>query len=381
MARMIPPVPGKRRTTRPRASEEEAKAQIYEPGAAPSGLEEETAEAGPGPDRAAHPADPDEAHARSKPEREWPSIVGRSFLTNLKMGVSAVTEASNIAKNVLDHSISLTERLAFGKRYIDERLKAYRGQRRVAFLLPGYLQGTAAFQRMERIMESELFGVFPVVLSYQPYSQDMRKSAEKARKTIDRVLKHVEARRVYLIGHSQGGLIARYIIQVLDGHTFVSHCITLATPHLGTYAALPGGVGHGIATMLLERMGLIPRIEGESGLQMVPGSRLLSEMNHRPLPPSVVFTSIYNYVDPLVWPPSYARLPYEDAHNILLKKIGHFHALYDVQELEIILRTLLLRIKRGLIYRTRVLAGQEMLEERHMKMVGHQVDEFVAASD
>lgn len=297
------------------------------------------------------------------------------------MGMSAMTEVSNVAKNVLDHSISLAERLAFGKDYLEDRLRDYRGQRRVAFLFPGYLQGSAAFERMERIMESELFGVFPVTLTYHPYSQDIRKSAEKVRKQIDRVLRETEARRVYLIGHSQGGLIGRYIVQVMDGHGFVSHCITLATPHMGTYAAAVGGVGHGMATAALSRLGLIPRIEGESGLQMIPGSRLLSEMNHRPLPPQVEFTSIYNYMDPLVWPASYARMPYEDAHNILLKKIGHFHALYDIQELEIILRTLLLRIKRGLIYKHQVLAGQQVLEERHMEMVGHEVGEFVAASD
>ncbi|MBI2890763.1 MAG: hypothetical protein HYY13_08255 [Nitrospirae bacterium] len=337
----------------------------------------------PPPTPAPSPPEPEVERPRRTPPKatDWPSVFGRSLLTNIKMVVSGVSEAGNVAKNVLDHSISLAGRVAFGQKYMDERLKAYRGQRRVAFLLPGYIQGTAAFARTERIMESELFGIFPVTLSYQPYSQDLRKSSEKARKQIDFVLQRTDPRRVYLVGHSQGGLAARYIIQVMDGHTFVSHCITLATPHLGTYAAVPGGIFHGMATKFLASAGILPRIEGESGLQMIPGSRLLSELNHRPLPSNVEFTSIYNYIDPLVWPPSYARLPYEDCHNILLKKIGHFHALYDIQEIEIILRSLLLRIRRGLIYRRRVLAGQQVLEERHMEMVGHEVEEFVAASD
>ena len=45
--------------------------------------------------------------------------------------------------------------------------------------------------------------------------------------------------RVHLVGHSLGGLVARYYVQELGGHTRVSQTISLGSPFAGTNRAHP----------------------------------------------------------------------------------------------------------------------------------------------
>jgi triacylglycerol lipase len=54
---------------------------------------------------------------------------------------------------------------------------------------------------------------------------------------VDQVLAQTGASRVDLIGHSQGGLVARYYIKFLGGASKVDSFVGLATPHHGTQLA------------------------------------------------------------------------------------------------------------------------------------------------
>jgi pimeloyl-ACP methyl ester carboxylesterase len=47
--------------------------------------------------------------------------------------------------------------------------------------------------------------------------------------------RHVGGGRIDLVCHSLGGLVARVYLQQLGGARRVDHCITLGTPHQGTY--------------------------------------------------------------------------------------------------------------------------------------------------
>jgi pimeloyl-ACP methyl ester carboxylesterase len=47
--------------------------------------------------------------------------------------------------------------------------------------------------------------------------------------------RHVRGGRIDLVCHSLGGLVARVYLQQLGGARRVDHCITLGTPHQGTY--------------------------------------------------------------------------------------------------------------------------------------------------
>ncbi|MBN2359060.1 MAG: alpha/beta fold hydrolase [Deltaproteobacteria bacterium] len=302
----------------------------------------------------------------------------REALSKIRMALSLMSEAHNLAKNTLDHAVRMAEKVYFGQDYLDSRLAAYRGQKRAVFLYHGYLQGRPAFERFERLLDSALFDLFPIAAGYQPYSQDLRISAEYERRVIDRVLAATDLEEIYLVGHSQGGIIARYLLQELAAPK-VKRCVFLATPHRGTYAGLVG-YPHRVATFCLSALPAFPNVSGESGLQLLPGSRFLDRLNSLDLPAGVEYTSIYNYIDPLLVPARYGRMPYPQAHNILMMKIGHYHALYDQQETEIVLRALVLGQSVFADFRKNILGGQELLDAAEFGAKATS-DVFVAAAD
>jgi hypothetical protein len=287
-------------------------------------------------------------------------------------------EFSNIGTNLLDHGVRLAERIKFKQKYLPNRLKKYRGQKKLAILYHGYAQGRAAFETMERVLSSPLFGFFPITSGYQPYSQDIRVSAAEEVKQLERIRRETDAEEVYLIGHSQGGLLIREIIQGIGYTEDIKHCLFLGTPHMGTWAGLAGFAHQALvstASYFLPRV----KVKGESARQMIPGCKFLRTLNAKPLPSGISYTNIYNYIDPLVWPASYARLPYQEAHNVLMMKIGHLQMLYDLQELEIILRTLMEPDITGQKFMDLVL-GDSALETRGIQIENteSQFEELVA---
>lgn len=306
--------------------------------------------------------------------------VSDRHLTTLRMAVSAFGESYYFTKNFIDHGVGIFEDAVLQKDYFHERLREYRGQKTVAFLYHGYLQGRSAFLRLERILESPLFGIFAYSGDYQPFCQDLRRSAEYEREMVDKVLADTDAEQVIMVGHSQGGLLIRYMLQKLGDIPKVNKAVTLSSPHQGTWAALGGAVTRSI-TIPGSFIPFFPKIHGESAFQMLPGSTFLKDLNSLPLPEGIDFTSIFSYIDPLVWPSSFAILPYPEAYNVLMKKVGHFQTIYDVQAYEVLLRALLMPRREGRKLGGEEISGQRPVEKRSFSRRGQVIDEFVVASD
>ena len=310
-----------------------------------------------------------------------PAAGGRRTLANLRMALTLTSELYYASKNVTDHAVRLTERLLFGEKYLPNRLAQYRGQKKIALMYHGYMQGRAGFERLERLLDSDVFNIFGISGGYQPYSQDIRRSAEYERRVLDWVLSETDAEEIYLIGHSQGGLVIRWLVQKMMPPDQVKKCIFLATPHMGTWAGI-AGVPHRLVTRAMGLLPSMPTVHGESGLQMLPGSPFLADLNRAQLPGGMDFLNLYNRLDPVVWPSRYARLPYREATNVLLKKIGHLHPLYDYQEFAIMLRALLTASgKAPSVFEGEILAGQEVLERRVMGTGEEQYEEIVTSAD
>src|SRR5262245_30001914 len=118
---------------------------------------------------------------------------------------------------------------------------------------------------------------------------------ELARLVADRVERLVHdhrCERIDIVGHSEGGLLARYYVQKLNGARRVRHLVTLGTPHRGTPWAYSG---HLVGRVL-------PSLR-----QMAPGSALLRDLTDDRFPASVRLTSIYSQRDSIC-PPSACRL-------------------------------------------------------------------------
>ena len=175
-------------------------------------------------------------------------------------------------------------------------------------LLHGYFHNRSAFVVMKRSLRKLGFRSVDT-MNYNVIGHDVQELAQQLAAHVDEVLECTEATHVHLIGHSLGGLVARYYIQKLGGHEKVHTCITLGTPHRGTHAAWVG--------------------RGKTARQLRPGSLLLRQLARSSRSMPVRFISFYSNLDSLVLPASNAKItePALRARNVLVKDLGHLSLL------------------------------------------------------
>jgi pimeloyl-ACP methyl ester carboxylesterase len=156
--------------------------------------------------------------------------------------------------------------MPFGMRESARRTARQREQRTVV-LVHGYLANRstlfplAAYLRL-RDPRRQVLG----------FNYDSRDGIERGAKALRAWLReHVRGGRIDLVCHSLGGLVARVYVQELGGRRRVDRCITLGTPHRGTYNSywLWSRVGRELRpdSPLLAR--LVASREGASGVRFV----------------------------------------------------------------------------------------------------------------
>lgn len=143
-------------------------------------------------------------------------------------------------------------------------------------------------------------------LDYSPLTCDLRSAAE----LLGRRLAELQARtghaEVDLVGHSLGGLIARYYVQRLGGDARVRTLVMLGTPHSGT-RFVPLADAHPLVR------------------QMRPGSEVLRELAEPAPGIRTRFVSFWSDLDQVMVPVDTARLDHPDllVHNVRVSGIGH----------------------------------------------------------
>ncbi len=258
----------------------------------------------------------------------------------ITMGLSALEEAYFVVKNAIDTSRYMSERVLYAEDYHATRIAEYAGQKRLCIFVPGYMQTSVGFYRLESLLGIEIFDAFTYVWQDFPYSQDIRLSGEQFANIVRDLNDQLHPEEIYLIGHSQGGLIIRTALQyglLID--LPVRKYLSLNTPHQGTWIGL-GSVAHGPVRKLAGIIPYIRSVHGESGLQMLPQSKFLTDLNDRPLPSNIEYYAIHYAFDPMVLPPSNAKLPYKEAHNFYIAKVGHTQPLYCSRASRILIRCL-----------------------------------------
>lgn len=250
------------------------------------------------------------------------------FQETVTLGFSALEEVYFIGKNVVDTSVGFSGKLLYEDDYRVKRLAQYRGQRRLLVMVTGYLQSPLSFYRLERQLGNELFDTFTYIWGDFPYSQDITLTSRQLATTLRQILERAPAEEIFLLGHSQGGMIIRAMVQHgLADDLPIKKCLFLSSPHQGTWAGLAAYPHRGV----LRLVGLVPyvrKVTGESGLQLLPGSDFIRQLNARPLPENIQFSSVFYALDPMIWPPVNAILPYPEARNHFIYKIGHAQPLY-----------------------------------------------------
>ncbi len=172
-------------------------------------------------------------------------------------------------------------------------------------LLHGLIDNRAVFTPLRRDLHRHGWTHLHA-LNHSPLTTDVRAAAVLLGRHVQWAHQAHAGHPVALIGHSLGGLIARYYVQRLDGHQLVDIVITLATPHGGTTAArLPNPFP-------------ITR-------QLRPASDLLTELRLPAPHCHVHFTAVRAELDELVLPGSHAWLQHPDltTTNLLVPATGH----------------------------------------------------------
>ncbi len=188
-------------------------------------------------------------------------------------------------------------------------------------LVHGLVDNRSIFTLLRRALRRRGFGRV-LTLNYSPLTQDVKDVALRLQELVERTCAETGYERVHVVGHSLGGLVARYYVQCLGGDARVHTLCTLGTPHAGTAAAR-----------------LVPQ---RLVRQLRPGSPLLEELAAPAPGCRTRFVAFWSDLDQLMVPKQTARLEHPDllARNVLLRGIGHMSLPIDgrvVREIAVLL--------------------------------------------
>ena len=142
-------------------------------------------------------------------------------------------------------------------------------------------------------------------MNYSPFTTDIRAAAARLAEEVEALVAETGYERIHVVGHSMGGLIARYYVTRLGGDERVHTLVTLGTPHHGTYTA------YGWNSQLTK--------------QLRPGSPLMRELM-QPVPECRTrFLVYWSDLDQLVFPQRNGALHHPDlaVTNVDLPGVGH----------------------------------------------------------
>jgi triacylglycerol lipase len=171
-------------------------------------------------------------------------------------------------------------------------------------LVHGIMDNRSVFTVFRRTLRRRGFGSVHAV-NYSLFTGDVRTAAHELRGHVERLRERTGAEKVHIVGHSLGGMIARYYVQRMGGSAAVDTLVTLGSPHAGTLAA------YMLPTPLAR--------------QLRPGSELLEELA-RPAPGcSTRFLVVWSRMDQMILPQRNARLvhPDLDVEQLELRDVGH----------------------------------------------------------
>ncbi|MDG9681692.1 alpha/beta fold hydrolase [Streptomyces sp. DH18] len=172
-------------------------------------------------------------------------------------------------------------------------------------LLHGFIDNRSAFVVLRRALTRHGHRHLES-LNYSPLTRDIRAAADLLGLHVEEICARTGHSRVDIVGHSLGGLIARYYVQRLGGDRRVRTLVTLGTPHGGT-AVAPGAGIHPIVR------------------QMRGGSSVIEELRAPAPGCRTRFVSFWSELDQVMVPVETACVdhPDLDAVNVRVTGIGH----------------------------------------------------------
>jgi triacylglycerol lipase len=172
-------------------------------------------------------------------------------------------------------------------------------------LVHGIIDNHAIFTVMERTLRRRGFQTLSAY-DYGVLTHNISRAAVRLGEAIEKLSAATGYERIHVIGHSMGGLIARYYVQRLAGDRHVHTLVTLGTPHHGTQLAWAAP--------------LLPLVR-----QLTPNSSLIHELAEPAPGCRTRFIVFYSDIDHLIVPSSNARLDHSDLNvrNVAVRGVGH----------------------------------------------------------
>ena len=231
------------------------------------------------------------------------------------VGTEALWSVAHLALyplGVLDERVRGTSREAAGRFTLDDLPPLQRGlllgdvvaAGTPIVLVHGLVDNRSVFTVLRRALRRRGFGRV-LTLNYSPFTSDVRAAAAQLAALVEKTCEATGHERVHVVGHSLGGVVARYYVQVMGGDARVHTLVTLGSPHAGTWAA------HLLPSRLVR--------------QLRPGSALLAELAAPSPGCRTRFVAFWSDLDQLIVPSSSARIDHPDlaARNVRLRGVGH----------------------------------------------------------
>lgn len=210
--------------------------------------------------------------------------------------------------------------LGYFKHYLEPRPPDPACPRPPVLLIHGLYHNPSAWilfrRRLNKAGYANLY-----TFGYSSWNSSFFEILSRLEGTLEQVSNRHGGRRVILLGHSLGGLLARACIERKRNIPRVAAVITLGTPHQGSRLA---GLGVGrLARSLVYR------------------GKLIEEMERRRTPNNIPCTAILTPMDNMVFPKEALRVPFPGWEHIETLPVSHVWLLYDRHTAEITIRKMM----------------------------------------
>jgi triacylglycerol lipase len=172
-------------------------------------------------------------------------------------------------------------------------------------LVHGITDNHVIFTVMKRALRRRGFQTLSAY-DYGLLTHNIPRAAVRLGEAIEKLSAATGHERIHVIGHSLGGLIARYYVQRLGGDRHVHTLVTLGTPHRGTHLAWAAP--------------LLPLVR-----QLTPNSSVIHELAEPAPGCRTRFIAFYSDIDHVIVPSHNARLDHPDLNvrNLAVHGVGH----------------------------------------------------------
>ncbi|HVF18772.1 MAG TPA: alpha/beta fold hydrolase [Mycobacteriales bacterium] len=171
-------------------------------------------------------------------------------------------------------------------------------------LVHGWVDNRSVFTLLRRALQRRGFGRV-VSMNYNVLTHDVPRAARRLHALVEQLCEETGYEQVHVVGHSMGGLVARYYVQRLGGDERVHTLATLGTPHHGTRAA----------HLML----------GRAVKDLRVGSAVIRELAEPAVSCRTRFVAFWSDLDELVVPKVSAQIRHPDlsARNVFVRGTGH----------------------------------------------------------